>query len=148
MLQQASRYTTTWVDTVNKVKAQLTASAKKRLRVDEAVEASLCAYDWPGNVRELRNEVARVVALAPEGSLVGSDAFLPQLKRKDIGSLRRDRDLRDELSVEREQILIALRAHRGNKAEAARSLGGMKRTTLIYKIERLGIRPEEYQKKG
>ena len=29
-------------------------------------------------------------------------------------------------------------------AEAARSLGGMKRTTLIYKIERLGIRPEEY----
>ena len=127
--------------------SQLTASAKKRLRVDDAVESLLCAHDWPGNVRELRNEVARVVAVAPEGSLVGPDAFLPQLKRKDVAALRRDRDRRDEVLEEREQILLALRAHRGNKAEAARSLGGMKRTTLIYKIERLGIRPEEYRKR-
>jgi DNA-binding NtrC family response regulator/tetratricopeptide (TPR) repeat protein len=127
--------------------SQLTTSAKKRLKVDEGAEALLCAHDWPGNVRELRNEIARVVALAPEGSLVGLDAFLPQLKNKDVGSLRRDRERREDLSQEREQIVLALRAHRGNKAEAARSLGGMKRTTLIYKIERLGIRPEEYQVK-
>src|SRR6267143_2586717 len=125
--------------------SQLTTSAKKRLKVDESVETLLCAYDWPGNVRELRNEVARVVALAAEGSMVGPDAFLPQLKQKDVASLRRDRDRREDLSEERDQIILALRAHRGNKAEAARSLGGMKRTTLIYKIERLGIRPEEYQ---
>jgi DNA-binding NtrC family response regulator len=125
--------------------SQLTSSAKKRLKVDEAVESLLCAYDWPGNVRELRNEVARVVALAAEGSVVGLDAFLPQLKQKDVGSLRRERDRREDQSEERDQIILALRAHRGNKAEAARSLGGMKRTTLIYKIERLGIRPEEYQ---
>jgi len=125
--------------------SQLTTSAKKRLKVDESVETLLCAYDWPGNVRELRNEVARVVALAAEGSMVGPDAFLPQLKQKDVASLRRDRDRRDDQSEERDQIILALRAHRGNKAEAARSLGGMKRTTLIYKIERLGIRPEEYQ---
>jgi DNA-binding NtrC family response regulator/tetratricopeptide (TPR) repeat protein len=125
--------------------SQLTSSAKKRLKVDEAVESLLCAYDWPGNVRELRNEVARVVALAADGSTVGLDAFLPQLKQKDVGSLRRERDRREDVLEEREQILLALRAHRGNKAEAARSLGGMKRTTLIYKIERLGIRPEEYQ---
>jgi DNA-binding NtrC family response regulator/tetratricopeptide (TPR) repeat protein len=125
--------------------SQLTSSAKKRLKVDEAVESLLCAYNWPGNVRELRNEVARVVALAAEGSVVGLDAFLPQLKQKDVGSLRRERDRREDQSEERDQIILALRAHRGNKAEAARSLGGMKRTTLIYKIERLGIRPEEYQ---
>jgi DNA-binding NtrC family response regulator/tetratricopeptide (TPR) repeat protein len=125
--------------------SQLTSSAKKRLKVDETVESLLCAYDWPGNVRELRNEVARVVALAAEGSVVGLDAFLPQLKQKDVGSLRRERDRRENQSEERDQIILALRAHRGNKAEAARSLGGMKRTTLIYKIERLGIRPEEYQ---
>jgi transcriptional regulator with GAF, ATPase, and Fis domain len=47
-------------------------------------------------------------------------------------------------AAERATILQALRAHRGNKADAARSLGGMKRTTLLYKIERLNIRPEEY----
>jgi len=127
--------------------SQLTSSGKKKLRLDEGVESLLCAHDWPGNVRELRNEVARVVALAPQGSLVGTEAFLPQLKNKDVRSLRRDREHRDVFSQEREQILVALRAHRGNKAGAARSLGGMKRTTLIYKIERFGIRPEEYQTK-
>jgi DNA-binding NtrC family response regulator len=124
--------------------AQACASAKKRLKVDEAVESLLCAYDWPGNVRELRHEIARVVALAQDNSTAGPDAFLHQLKRRDVGSLLRDRDRREEVSGERQQILVALRAHRGNKAEAARSLGGMKRTTLIYKIERLGIRPDEY----
>ncbi len=127
--------------------SQMTTSAKKQLRLHDDVESLLCAYDWPGNVRELRNEVARVVALAPQGSVVGTDAFLPQVRRKSVQSLRRDREQRDIFSEEREQILVALRAHRGNKAEAARSLGGMKRTTLIYKIERFGIRPEEYQTK-
>jgi DNA-binding NtrC family response regulator len=38
----------------------------------------------------------------------------------------------------------ALRAHGGNQSEAARSLGGMKRTTLLYKIKKMDIRPEEY----
>jgi len=33
--------------------SELTTSAKKRLKVDEAVETVLCAYDWPGNVRVL-----------------------------------------------------------------------------------------------
>jgi DNA-binding NtrC family response regulator len=40
--------------------------------------------------------------------------------------------------------VTALRAHRGNQSEAARSLGGMKRTTLLYKMKKLDIRPEEY----
>jgi transcriptional regulator with PAS, ATPase and Fis domain len=124
--------------------SQACASAKKRLKVDERVESLLCSYGWPGNVRELRHEVARAVALAPDGSTVGPEAFLVQLKHRDVGSMRRERERDEEVLGERQQILVALRAHRGNKAEAARSLGGMKRTTLIYKMERLGIRPEEY----
>ncbi len=125
--------------------SQACATAKKTLRVAEDVEALLCAYDWPGNVRELKHEIARAVALAPDGSLVERDAFLPQLDRKDAATLRLGRERRDVAAQERDQILLALRAHRGNKAEAARSLGEMKRTTLIYKMERLGIRPEEYE---
>ncbi|TMQ57849.1 MAG: sigma-54-dependent Fis family transcriptional regulator [Candidatus Eisenbacteria bacterium] len=127
--------------------SQATATAKKQLTIEDGVETVLCAYNWPGNARELRHEIGRVVALAPDKSLVQSEAFLPQVLRKDIASLRRDRERRDEAAEERQLILSALRAHHGNKAEAARSLGGMKRTTLIYKIERLGIRPEEYQAK-
>lgn len=124
--------------------AQACAAAKKTLRVAPDVEPMLAAYAWPGNVRELRHEIVRVVALAPDASLVTPEHFLPGQRRKDAFALRRGRARKQALDVERDEILTALRAHGGNKAEAARSLGGMKRTTLIYKMERLRIRPEEY----
>jgi transcriptional regulator with GAF, ATPase, and Fis domain len=75
---------------------------------------------------------------------VAREAFLPKQRARTAESLRRTREQLTRSSTERDEILRALRAHGGNKAEAARSLGGMKRTTLLYKIERLGIRPEEY----
>ena len=123
---------------------QATAATRKILTLSSEVEAMLLAYSWPGNVRELKHEVMRVVAMAESGSVVGSDAFLPRLRTRSTGSLRRERERQLEANAERDEILSALRAHRGNKAEAARSLGNMKRTTLLYKIERLNIRPEEY----
>jgi DNA-binding NtrC family response regulator len=127
--------------------AKAIAAAGKRLTVAEDVEPMLCAYGWPGNVRELKNEIARVVAMAGTGSVIGRDAFLPKLKGRSPAALRQARDRHGAEAEERDRIIEALRAHRGNKADAARSLGGMKRTTLLYKIDRLGIRPEEYQTK-
>lgn len=124
--------------------AQSMAGLKKKLTLADDVESMLCAYAWPGNVRELRNEVARVVTMAGNGSIVTRDAFLPKHRARSAEALRKERDQLAQDSTERDQIVRALRAHQGNKTEAARSLGGMKRTTLIYKIERLGIRPEEY----
>jgi DNA-binding NtrC family response regulator/tetratricopeptide (TPR) repeat protein len=124
--------------------AQAVAMSRKKLVLSDDVEAMLCAYSWPGNVRELKNEVARVVAMADSGTVVSREAFLPKQRARTAESLRRTREQLTRTSAEREEILRALRAHGGNKAEAARSLGGMKRTTLLYKIERLGIRPEEY----
>jgi DNA-binding NtrC family response regulator len=112
--------------------------------VTPEAEAFLRAYAWPGNVRELRNEVARAVAMAEDGARLDPDDFLPRVRAKSVPALRRERDLALQDAEERQTIIQALRAHRGNKADAARSLGGMKRTTLIYKIERLNIRPEEY----
>lgn len=124
--------------------AQAIATSKKSLTLADDVEAMLCAYSWPGNVRELKHEIARVVALAQSGSIVSRDAFLPRQRAKSAERLLRDRERRAEVTAERDAILRALRAHQGNKAEAARSLGNMKRTTLIYKIQSLRIRPEEY----
>jgi len=77
-------------------------------------------------------------------SFVTRQAFLPKHRARSSDALRKERDRIAQNSAERDEIVRALRAHQGNKTEAARSLGGMKRTTLIYKIERLGIRPEEY----
>jgi two-component system response regulator HupR/HoxA len=124
--------------------AEATAESKKRLTVAPEVETLLRAHSWPGNVRELRNEVARVVAIADDGSVVGRDQFLPRVRAKSAGALRREREIAAQDADERLSILQALRAHRGNKSDAARSLGGMKRTTLLYKIDRHRIRPEEY----
>jgi two-component system response regulator AtoC len=125
--------------------AEAVAASRKKLTVADDVESLLCAYTWPGNVRELKNEVARAVAMAQEGAVLGRDAFLPKLRKKSPAALREARDRDDAATEERVRILEALRAHGGNKADAARSLGGMKRTTLLYKIDRLHIRPEEYQ---
>lgn len=124
--------------------AQAVAASRKALALADDIEPMLCAYAWPGNVRELKNEVARVVALAESGTIVTREAFLPNQRAKSAEALRRNRERLAETSIEREAILRALRAHRGNKAEAARSLDGMKRTTLIYRIQTLGIQPEEY----
>jgi len=124
--------------------AEAIAASRKRLTVAPEVETLLRAYAWPGNVRELKNEVARAVAMADDGAMLGREAFLPRVQAKSATALRRDRDIAEQDAAERNSILHALRAHRGNKADAARSLGGMKRTTLLYKIDRLNIRPEEY----
>ena len=124
--------------------AQGIAGLKKSLSLADDVESMICAYAWPGNVRELKNEISRVVTMAESGSVVTRDAFLSKHRARSAEALRKERDQLARDSAEREEIIRALRAHQGNKSEAARSLGGMKRTTLIYKIERLGIRPEEY----
>jgi len=52
--------------------------------------------------------------------------------------------MRRESGAERDAIVNALRTNRGNQSEAARSLNGMKRTTLLYKMKKHDIRPEEY----
>ena len=125
--------------------AEAVVTSHKKVTVSDDVEPLLCAYAWPGNVRELKNEITRAVVMAKDGSVLGRDSFLPKLRKKAPTALRDARERGDATAEERLRIVAALRAHQGNKADAARSLGGMKRTTLLYKIDRLRIRPEEYQ---
>jgi DNA-binding NtrC family response regulator/tetratricopeptide (TPR) repeat protein len=127
--------------------AQACARSRKQVALSEEAWAALTAHTWPGNVRELRNAVDRVVALTPDGAAAGVEALqLGVPGRGAVGRTgapvrRADREARGE----RDAILRALRQHGGNQSEAARSLGGMKRTTLLYKIKKLDIRPEEYR---
>jgi two-component system response regulator AtoC/two-component system response regulator HupR/HoxA len=53
----------------------------------------------------------------------------------------RARDLPGQLdAMERRELLAALERFAGNKAEVARALG-IQRTTLYYRLRRLGIEP-------
>jgi len=123
------------------------AQARKRITLGDDAWIKLVGHLWPGNVRELRNLIERTAALAHDGERIGADAIHLQAPVRPGPSRCSASELGSSNSGElgeREMILAALRAHGGNQSEAARSLGGMKRTTLLYKIKKLEIRPEEY----
>jgi DNA-binding NtrC family response regulator/tetratricopeptide (TPR) repeat protein len=121
--------------------------ARKSVDLSQAAWDALRAHTWPGNVRELRNVIERAVALARDGDVLGPEAVQIQAPGRNGSkgaSGGRGRSDAAAPGGERARILEALRAHGGNQSEAARSLDGMKRTTLLYKIKKLDIRPEEY----
>jgi len=118
------------------------ARLHKRIDVipEEAVQAMM-HWSWPGNIRELENFVERSVILS-EGNRL--DPPLGEL-REEISRPPSDSDgtLRDR---EREHIIEILRQTRGalsGPAGAAARLG-LKRTTLQYKMQRLGISRTDY----
>ncbi len=114
----------------------------KRLEVipDEAVQA-MTNWRWPGNIRELENFIERSVILSEGNRLSPPLAEL----REEISRQPSDCDLtlRDR---EREHIIQILRQTGGalsGPAGAAARLG-LKRTTLQYKMQRLGISRTDY----
>jgi len=118
------------------------ARLHKRIDVipDEAVQAMM-RWRWPGNIRELENFIERSVILS-EGNRLSPplDELRGEISRQPSES---DGTLRDR---EREHIIEILRQTRGalsGPAGAAARLG-LKRTTLQYKMQRLGINRLDY----
>ncbi|HXW13703.1 MAG TPA: sigma 54-interacting transcriptional regulator [Terriglobia bacterium] len=92
-------------------------------------------YHWPGNVRELQNFIERATILTAGATL---QAPLSELKQTARDGPRKARTLAE---AERDQIMRALRESQwvlGGPGGAAERLG-LKRTTLFYKMRKLGI---------
>jgi formate hydrogenlyase transcriptional activator len=103
---------------------------------------SLTRYAWPGNIRELQNLIERAVILSTGPTLHLPLNDLPSAAAPAPVPTREPVTLAD---VEREHILGVLRETDwvlgGPKGAAARL--GMKRSTLHWKMKKLGIvRPE------
>jgi transcriptional regulator with GAF, ATPase, and Fis domain len=101
--------------------------------------SALSSYQWPGNIRELQNLIERAVILSNDGVLSNP---LPTAGTEGVSISPSATTLRDS---ERTLILNTLKAVRwvigGPKGAAARL--GLKRTTLIHKMQKLGIsRPQ------
>jgi formate hydrogenlyase transcriptional activator len=98
--------------------------------------AEFADYAWPGNVRELQNFIERTVILSSGSVLHPPLADLEQPTVQAAGS-----KLSTLKEVEREHVLPAIRESNwvigAPKGTAARL--GMKRTTLAYRIQKLGI---------
>ncbi len=118
---------------------------KTGFRLPEELMSHFAEYRWPGNVRELENVVERLVVLA-DGELVRfSD--LPDSLRGDPGRKNRlNLNLPPEgislEGIEKELILTALRKCDWNQSRAAQYLD-LSRKTLIYRMEKFGLRRED-----
>jgi formate hydrogenlyase transcriptional activator len=102
---------------------------------DEVMEV-LKAHDWPGNIRELQNVIERAVVLSPESILRLALTELKQMTKQQSAAAARTL-----ANAEREHILDVLKQAEwmiGGQAGAATRLG-LPRTTLIYKMRKLGI---------
>jgi formate hydrogenlyase transcriptional activator len=108
---------------------------KRIEHIPEGTMVGLSSYHWPGNVRELQNLVQRAVILCEDGVLPNP---LPQTRTEVVTLISRSGALKD---VDRALILQALEAAGwmigGPEGAAARL--GLKRTTLFYKMKKLGI---------
>jgi formate hydrogenlyase transcriptional activator len=107
---------------------------------DQVIDAMM-QWSWPGNIRELENFIERSVILsegnrlcAPLGELRAAMPHQPS----DIDVTLRDR--------ERAHIVDILRLTRGalSGPTGAAARLGLKRTTLQYKMQRLGISRTDY----
>jgi formate hydrogenlyase transcriptional activator len=101
---------------------------------DEVIEV-LKSHDWPGNIRELQNFIERAVLFSP-----GSVLRLP-LDLKHSVKQSAESDPRTLADADREHILETLSQTNwliGGQGGAAHRLG-LPRTTLIYKMRKLGI---------
>jgi formate hydrogenlyase transcriptional activator len=103
--------------------------------VPEETMAALCHYSWPGNIRELQNLIERAVIMTP-GNVLQIQVSDLQESNRTLSTMAGTLE-----DVERQRILQALReagAVIGGPHGAAVRLG-LKRTTLLSKMQKLGI---------
>jgi two-component system NtrC family response regulator len=100
---------------------------RKKLEISDSAWPVLLNYSWPGNVRELENVIERAAVLSESGiiearhfPLEPTTSFVPPSVSEE---------------AEKEKILSALKQSCGNRSRAAKLLG-IKRTTLLYKIQK------------
>ena len=108
--------------------------------ISPTVMEALVHHPWPGNIRELQNVIQRAVILSHGASLQ-----LPSLDSgKPVAPISPRAKTFDD--VARQHILDVLRDTRGMVAgpRGAAARLGLKRTTLLSRMQKLGIRPRDF----
>jgi len=109
-------------------------------RIPETTMTALASYQWPGNIRELQNLIERAVILSNDGVLPNP---LPAVGIRTITTSAPAAALPATTLKESERALILRTLESvgwvigGSKGAAAKL--GLKRTTLIHKMQKLGI---------
>ena len=117
----------------------------RRPRLTAAGLASLQAYHWPGNIRELRNVIERAVIIARGGPMV-FDLPVTAVTRDPVNAKLRENNSHpltesELLQRNRDNLLNALEqtGWKIKGANGAAEMLGIKPTTLISRIKKLGL---------
>ncbi len=96
----------------------------------------LVRYHWPGNIRELQNYIARGVILSNDGIFEPAPLESYEQSEPEISNPTLEDKVRREILTACQRANWKLGGPRGAAARL-----GLKRTTLFYKMKRLGIAP-------
>jgi transcriptional regulator with GAF, ATPase, and Fis domain len=119
-------------------------------RLTQAGMVQLQSYDWPGNIRELRNVIERAVILAGGGALefdlpasgITSPPTLPT-PADDEANVKQEFFTESEMQQRGRENLLAVLKKSGWKikgADGAAELLGVKPTTLLSRIKKMGLK--------
>jgi formate hydrogenlyase transcriptional activator len=104
--------------------------------IPEETMSALVRHQWPGNIRELQNYVERGVILSSDGIFEPGPLDSCEPLELEIANPTLEDKVRREILVACQRANWKLGGPRGAAARL-----GLKRTTLFYKMRRLGIRP-------
>jgi transcriptional regulator with GAF, ATPase, and Fis domain len=104
-------------------------------QIPEETMSALRSYAWPGNIRELQNLIERAVILSHDGVLPNP---VPSNHQEAVTVISKSNTLKEVDSALIVQALEATAWMIGGPEGAAAKLG-VKRTTLLYKMKKLGI---------
>jgi formate hydrogenlyase transcriptional activator len=116
---------------------QFAASMDKIIEtIPEETMQALVRYPWPGNIRELQNYIARRVILSNDGVFEPAPLESYEQSETEISNPTLEDKVRREILIACQRANWKLGGPRGAAARL-----GLKRTTLFYKMRRLGIAP-------
>ena len=116
---------------------QFAASMDKSIEsIPQETMRSLARYRWPGNIRELQNYIARGVILSSDGVFEPGPLESYEQPEPEISNPTLEDKVRREILTACQRANWKLGGPRGAAARL-----GLKRTTLFYKMKRLGITP-------
>ena len=114
---------------------QFAASMDKSIEsIPQETMRSLVRHYWPGNVRELQNYIARGVILSNDGAFEPAPLESYEQSEPEISNPTLEDKVRREILAACQRANWKLGGPRGAAARL-----GLKRTTLFYKMKRLGI---------
>jgi len=139
---------------------------KRITSIPVATMKALTAWDWPGNIRELENLIERAVILtqgeslaapltelrngttveAVQASVPKTEEDIARIVKETIALMKRKTAPNGRMKKQHEEIVRVLTESKGRigGADGAAVRMGLSRTTLMYRIKKLGIDPSDY----